>query len=167
MFTALGKARRPLETTRAAGVRWAFATCVQKQSKADCLCRFFLFIPVLLFLAYTSTVCCNAQFRWRNVFVIQILFEEQGMEHKKKKAQELGAWYISKKRRLCGEFHHLFDDLKKDPAKFIQYFRTSFEAFEKLLNILSKDLYIISALFMMVFRMSIVIELTVFLYCWN
>jgi hypothetical protein len=44
---------------------------------------------------------------------------------------------IFRRRNEYGEFHHLFEDLKKDDAKFFLYFRMTPKKFYELLELLN------------------------------
>lgn len=44
------------------------------------------------------------------------------------------------KREEHGEFHHLMDDLKKDPEKFFDYFRLSLNTFTYILESVKPEL---------------------------
>ena len=62
----------------------------------------------------------------------QHLFSEGDREH----------WVhpINAQRDSCGEFHHLFNELKKDESRFQEYFRMSTNTFYTILELVSADL---------------------------
>ncbi|CAB3251503.1 unnamed protein product [Arctia plantaginis] len=70
----------------------------------------------------------------------QILLEEEQKNKKRRRVHKVWVHDICQKRNVFGEYHHLFNDLKKDPVKFFEYFRMCFGKFETLLNILREDL---------------------------
>lgn len=41
---------------------------------------------------------------------------------------------LNKKRSQFGEFHHLYNDLRKDKFRFFQYMRMSMETFDYILS---------------------------------
>ena len=43
-------------------------------------------------------------------------------------------------REQNGEFHTLYEDLRKDEAKFCDYFRMNYKTFDKLLDLLKNKL---------------------------
>ncbi|CAG4964145.1 unnamed protein product [Parnassius apollo] len=70
------------------------------------------------------------------MFLFQILFDEENRIKKKQRSVKYWVHDINRKRNIHGEFCHLFSDLQKDPSKFFQYFRMTFEKYQELLNIL-------------------------------
>ncbi len=53
---------------------------------------------------------------------------------KRLRGRSLWVHPILQKRKKCGEFHHLFQELRSDPARFIRYCRLGPEAFDELLE---------------------------------
>ena len=47
---------------------------------------------------------------------------------------------INIRRETYGEFHHLFEDLKKDEERFKVYFRMNLQSFQTILGYLYTDL---------------------------
>lgn len=74
------------------------------------------------------------------MFLFQILLEEDEEPERKKRKHKIWLHEICQRRGQYGEFHHLMLDLKRDSIKFFNYFRMSFEKFEKLLNSVRDDL---------------------------
>lgn len=75
---------------------------------------------------------CRMDSSDEEMFLFQLLFdeEERNMRNKKRRAPKYWVHEINMKRSHYGEFHHLYPDLKKDPTKFFQYFRLSYEKFQ-------------------------------------
>lgn len=71
-------------------------------------------------------------------FVFSAVLSAEEEEKKSKKS----CWIheINRKREELGEFHHLFDDLKRDKKKFFKYFRMSEEKFYELLNLVKDSI---------------------------
>lgn len=47
---------------------------------------------------------------------------------------------ILMRREQCGEFHTLYEDLRKDEVKFRDYFSMNYKTFDKLLDLLKSKL---------------------------
>lgn len=70
------------------------------------------------------------------VFVVAALLCEEDDDKNAESKRKFWVHPINKKRRLLGEFHHLFPDLERDHCKFFQYFRMSRMKFQELLDII-------------------------------
>lgn len=59
---------------------------------------------------------------------------------KERRVKKLWVHPMLSVREQYGEFHTLYEDLRKDEAKFYDYFRMNYKTFDKLLDLLKNKL---------------------------
>lgn len=75
-----------------------------------------------------------------------LMLEDEVIEHRQevreKRKRKIWIHLICSKRKVFGEYHHLFPDLLADKDKFWGYFRITPDRYFQLLEIIKGDLHI-------------------------
>ncbi|CAI6362415.1 unnamed protein product [Macrosiphum euphorbiae] len=63
-----------------------------------------------------------------------VLLDNPILRKKLLEKKRVGVHPIDRRRKIYGEFHHLFFDLKKSPTRFFEYLRMSIETYDFILT---------------------------------
>lgn len=69
---------------------------------------------------------------------LSLILDNPFLRNKMLKKKRVGVHPINRTRKMYGEFHHLYADLRKSPTKFFEYLRMSIGTYDFILKRIGK-----------------------------